>query len=162
MASARRDGVRLIVVVGGLSDAEEREDEAKRLFEWAFENFSARQVARAGTVVATARVMDGTRLSVPLVLPVDLSPLISKGTTEKVWAQVAYDGPLKAPVEAGADVGRMVVYLGNERIAEERLVTGGAVPRGDIYDRAFAGLVQLFYSLLPRVDLQDLATAGQE
>lgn len=157
VASAKRGNIRLILVVGGLLDAEERKAEATRLLEWGFANFTARRLAPAGTMVAQARVIDGESLRVSLVLKNDLAPLMRADSNEKVWGRVFYDGPLRAPVEEGTEVGVIEVYAGNEKLAEEPVITGAPVARGSLYQRALAGLAEAFYGILPRVDLRDLA-----
>src|SRR5262249_35238565 len=66
VASAKQDNRRLIVVVNGLSTAEERRDEARRLLEWGFKGFAETKLFDAGEVVGHARVWGGSRMFVPL------------------------------------------------------------------------------------------------
>jgi len=48
VGSAVQNGIRLIVVVNGLEDPDDRASEAKKMLEWGFRNFEARTLSRLG------------------------------------------------------------------------------------------------------------------
>src|SRR5204863_9522348 len=55
VGSAVRDGMRLIVVVNGLEDPDDRASEAKKMLEWGFRNFEVRPVFAANDTIGSAR-----------------------------------------------------------------------------------------------------------
>ena len=69
VGSAVQNGIRLIVVVNGLEDPEDRASEAKKMLEWGFRNFEARTLFAAHQTVGYARVFGGDSRSVKLAEP---------------------------------------------------------------------------------------------
>src|SRR5215831_9751241 len=69
VGSAVQDGTRLIVVVNGLEDSEDRATEAKKMLEWGFRNFETRTLFAAEQPVGYARVFGGTSRSVKVTSP---------------------------------------------------------------------------------------------
>ena len=65
-----------------------------------------------GEVVAEARVFGGAETRVGLVSKGPLDLLLPLGSREQLKAEVVYDGPLPAPVEAGREVGVIKVTTG--------------------------------------------------
>ena len=67
VASAKQDNRRLIVAINGAPTAEERRDDARRLLEWGFRNYSEAKLFDAGEIVGHARIWGGERMYMPLV-----------------------------------------------------------------------------------------------
>ena len=69
VGSAVQNGTRLIVVVNGLEDPEDRATEAKKMLEWGFRNFETRTLFAADQPVGYAKVFGGESRSVQAVEP---------------------------------------------------------------------------------------------
>ncbi len=69
VGSAVQNGIRLIVVVNGLEDSEDRASEAKKMLEWGFRNFEVRTLFAAQQPVGYAKVFGGDSGSVKLASP---------------------------------------------------------------------------------------------
>ena len=152
VATATRGSMRFIIVVGGLADIEERKEEAEKLVNWAFDSFISRTLMEKGSIAGQARIMDGSQRFVDLEVQTDIAPVMSITNTEKIWGRVFYQGPLKAPIEKGAQVGTLHVYAGNEKLEETPLFASHSVEKGDLVARAKSGFLELFYMALPRFD----------
>src|SRR5450631_3236300 len=59
VGSAVQNGMRLIVVINGLDDPDDRATEAKKMLEWGFRNFEARALFAAQQPVGYAKVFGG-------------------------------------------------------------------------------------------------------
>src|SRR5947209_3584070 len=68
VGSAVQHGVRLIVVVNGLDDPDDRASEAKNMLEWGFRNFEVRTLIPADQTVGYAKVFGGESRSVQLTI----------------------------------------------------------------------------------------------
>ena len=102
VASAKQDNRRLIVVVNGLATAEERRDEARRLLDWGFQNFSEARLYDAGEVVGHARVWGGQRMYLPLVGDGDINIWLPRNPAgHKLRAHIVYQWPLKHAAQEG-------------------------------------------------------------
>lgn len=128
--SAQQGDRRIVFVFTGLTSEEQRRTEAERVVNWAFRQYAIREVGAAGDRVAEAEVWMGAASTVGLALPTDLSVLVPALTDEGLEAHVTYQGPLTAPVAAGAEVAELV--LTREGLPEMRLplVAEADVPRG--------------------------------
>ncbi|MGB6389968.1 MAG: D-alanyl-D-alanine carboxypeptidase family protein [Methyloceanibacter sp.] len=101
VASAKRDGQRVILVVNGLETKKEREEEPRKLLEWGFNSFKPFRLFDQGEQVSDALVWGGTRHYVPLVGGSDIDIILPTNTSGQVTAQIVYDGPIKAPIRKG-------------------------------------------------------------
>src|SRR5690606_3907506 len=66
VASAERDGQRVILVVGGLETGNQRASEARRLMALAFTQFARYDILKTGQVVGESDVWMGVEKTVPL------------------------------------------------------------------------------------------------
>lgn len=137
VGSAMEEGRRLIVAVYGLRTAKERADEARKLLQWGFRNFEEKSLFRAGEVVGTAQVYGGTQSSVGLSAPTDIKVLLQRGGTEKLTGKIVYEGPIVAPIETGAKLGRLEVRRGGAVVLEQPLEAAESVEKGSLPRRAF-------------------------
>src|SRR5229473_2912616 len=83
VGSAVQNGMRLIVVINGLEDPDDRASEAKKMLEWGFRNFEIRTLIAADQQVGYAKVFGGESRSVKLVAetPVYAAEAIGTGST---------------------------------------------------------------------------------
>src|ERR671916_2256405 len=67
IGSAVQNGQRLIVVVNGLKTGRDRANESRKLLDWGFRAFEARELFAAGDPIGEARGVGGRQLAVPPV-----------------------------------------------------------------------------------------------
>ncbi len=128
VGSAVQGDRRVTFVITGLSSEEARRTESERLLNWAFRNFELREVADAGERIGEAEVWLGAADRVGLALPEALSVLVpAHGGVE---AEIVYEGPLAAPIEAGAEVAHLRLRREGLPDMDLPLVAEGAVARG--------------------------------
>jgi D-alanyl-D-alanine carboxypeptidase (penicillin-binding protein 5/6) len=104
VASAKRGDQRLLLVVGGLESAKEREAESRKLLDWGFKSFKPFRLFDEGQTVSDALVWGGTQHYVPLVGDGDIDIILPATATGKVTASIVYSGPIKAPIRKGDQV----------------------------------------------------------
>ena len=141
VGSAIQNGERRIVAIYGAPTAKSRADEARKILQWGFRAFEARQLFSRGDVVGYAEVFGGASRSVPVIADQDVTVLVPREGGDKLSATIAYSGPLMAPVEAGQPLVDLKVYSGTTQMLQVPLRTGGSVAVGSLSTRAFdAGL----------------------
>jgi D-alanyl-D-alanine carboxypeptidase (penicillin-binding protein 5/6) len=141
--SAVQNGTRLIVVVNGLEDAEDRATEAKKMLEWGFRNFETRTLIGADQQVGYAKVFGGESRSVKLVAKTPVKVMVHKNGSDKLIARVVYSGPVRAPVEAGQKVGVVRVWRSGNVAVETPVYAAEAVGTGSTVRRAIDGASEL-------------------
>lgn len=143
IGSAVVNGQRRIVVMNGLNSMAQRSEEAKRLINAAFYDFSVTQLYAAGATVGEADVWLGARKTAPLVTTQPISIGAHRAARAGLKASIVYEGPLAAPIAKGDRVARLVVEGGGIR-QEFPLVAGAKVGRANPFSRAGFGLSRLF------------------
>jgi serine-type D-Ala-D-Ala carboxypeptidase (penicillin-binding protein 5/6) len=143
VGSAVQNGVRLIVVVNGLEDSEDRASEAKKMLEWGYRNFEWRNLFAAQQPLGYARVFGGDSRSVALTSPDPVKVMVPKNGNEKLIARVIYNGPVRAPIEAGQPIGVVRVWRGANVAVEQPLYAAEPVATGSTMRRAIDGASEL-------------------
>jgi serine-type D-Ala-D-Ala carboxypeptidase (penicillin-binding protein 5/6) len=147
VGSTVQNGTRLIVVINGLEDPEDRASEAKKMLEWGFRSFETRTLFAAEQSLGYARVFGGTSRSVALKSPVPVNVMVQKNGNDKLIARIIYSGPVKAPVEAGQKVGVIRVWRGANVAMEAPVYASEAIGTGSTMRRAVDGAQELVIGL---------------
>ena len=143
VGSAVQNGMRLIVVVNGLDDPDDRASEAKKMLEWGYRNFEARILFAAQQPVGYAKVFGGESRSVKLASREPIKVMVQKNGTDKLIARVVYNGPVRAPVESGQQVGVIRVWRGHNIAMEAPVYAAESVGQGSTMRRAIDGASEL-------------------
>jgi D-alanyl-D-alanine carboxypeptidase (penicillin-binding protein 5/6) len=143
VGSVVQNGIRLIVVVNGLEDSEDRAGEAKKMLEWGFRNFEARTLFAAQQPIGYAKVFGGDSGSVKLTSPQPIKVMVQKNGNDKLVARIVYDGPIRAPIAAGQQVGVVKVWRGANIAVEQPLYAADPVGKGSTVRRAMDGVSEL-------------------
>lgn len=135
VASAVRDGMRLIAVVMGAASPSQRAQDALRLLSYGFRYFESATLLQAGADFGSARVWKGEDSVVGLTVEDDVVRMLPKRAGEQVQTRVVVNEPLIAPLEAGQPIGRVTLIHDGETLAELPLVPERAVPSGGFWQR---------------------------
>lgn len=147
VGSAVQNGTRLIVAINGLEDKDDRAAEAKKLLEWGFRNFETRTLFAAKAPVGSAKVFGGTQRWVRVATTEPVRVMVQKNGSDKLLARIVYDGPVRAPIEAGQRIGSIKVWRGANVAVEEPLYALDAVGTGTTMQRAFDGASELMIGM---------------
>ena len=131
VASAKRDGRRLIAVITGLRSKRERAEEARKILDWGFRQFRPVRLYRAGEEVTKVRVWGGAKDFVPVVVPEDIVVRLTDAERKKARLVARVRAPLVAPVQADRRIGTLEVVVGKRTVARFPLRTGAAVAEDD-------------------------------
>ena len=138
-ASAERDGMELIAVAMGSETSQKRNDACRGMLDYGFANFAHYTPALPEPVSIPVEL--GTREQVAVTLP-DAEPLlVKKGEQSSITARTELPEILEAPVEAGQQVGELILEREGERLAALPLTAGEEVTRltwPDLFARLLA------------------------
>jgi D-alanyl-D-alanine carboxypeptidase (penicillin-binding protein 5/6) len=143
VASAERDGWRLISAVNGLGSEAERNAEAGRLLDVGFREFRNYELLAANEIVAEVEVWGGAQDSVPVAVAQPLQTILSPDARADMQVKVAYDGPIEAPVMAGQTVAMLTVSAPGKPDMEVPLVASRDVEPAGLFKNMFLGLSAL-------------------
>ncbi len=148
VASAERDGMRLITVVMGTSDEEARARESQKLLSYAFRYYRTHKLYDANKVLNTAKVWSGAQDQVNIGIDQPLFVTIPRGQTDKLEATMDINRVIKAPVEKGQVYGTVRVTLEGEPVAEVPLVALNSVSEGGLLKRIWHAILLFVTSLI--------------
>lgn len=129
VASAEREGRRLILVVNGMESARERASESERILNWGFGAFGTYKLMRAGETVETAELWLGQQPAAALVLEKDLTVTLPRASRAELKVIVQYEGPIPAPVYKGERLGTLIVTAPDVEPIERPLFVAETVER---------------------------------
>ena len=142
VGSAVQEGKRLIVVVMGLENENQRRDEAAKLLNWGFRSFSTVRVFDDGEVVGHARVWGGQTMYVPLAGDGDITLSLPKfPANQRLSAEIVYKAPLKPPVKKGDNVATLKISSTTGAQAEVPLFATENVEKAGIVRQGLDSLV---------------------
>ena len=137
IASAKRDGMRLVSVVLGTDTMKAREDASAALLGYGFNFYETKRIYGAGQPLTTARVWKGAQSEVGLALKSDLYVTGQRGRIGSVQAEFELPAHIKAPLAAGTAVGKVKIVVDGQPVATYDLYPARDVPAGGIFRRAF-------------------------
>ena len=146
VASAERDGFRLISVVMGAASEKAREQETTKLMQYGFRYFSGQTVFKAGQPLpeSSRKVWFGDAESVELAPTESLYVTLPLGRESSIQATLDAPDTLDAPLEEGAVVGTVKIMLGERVLAESPVAVAQAVPEGGLFKRVVDFVLRLF------------------
>ncbi len=144
IASAIRNGMRLIVVVMGAKNDSARANNSMALLNYGFRFFETRKLFAANANMAKPKVWFGKDSEVALGLPEDLYVTLPAGQHKNIKAKAIINGELKAPIIKGNSYGVIKVSLDDKVIATKPLVALKDNPRANFLFVGFDYIRKLF------------------
>jgi D-alanyl-D-alanine carboxypeptidase (penicillin-binding protein 5/6) len=116
VASAERDGMRIISVVMGTASEKARADGSQALLNYGFRFFETRLLFKAGEEVTTARVWKSVNETSRLGVLEDLYITVRRGTYDQLESTIDLPTIIEAPVSAGQPLAELKIKLGDNEI----------------------------------------------
>ncbi|WP_284640361.1 D-alanyl-D-alanine carboxypeptidase family protein [Paenibacillus silviterrae] len=118
-ATAKRDHFRVISVVMGEPDTKTRNAEVTKLFDYAFSQYTNHPIYKTGDVLGDFEISKGEQPMLQLTAKHPYSILLKKGDAASgIRHEVQIDPELKAPIQVGQIIGKIVVYKDDQVLKE--------------------------------------------
>lgn len=143
VASALRNGMRLISVVLGTESESARADTNETLLNYGFRFFESRRLYQGNTSISESRIWKGETETLQLGLADDLYVTLPSRNDKELKTSISIDKQILAPVNAGAKLGKVTVKLKDEVIATKDLIALKGVEKGGIFRRLYDSLLML-------------------
>jgi D-alanyl-D-alanine carboxypeptidase (penicillin-binding protein 5/6) len=147
VASAQRQGMRLISVVLGTDSARSRQAESRKLLNYGFRSYETRALYQTGQELASTRLWQGQTEQIRLGTGRDIYLTLPRGSEDRLKAMLEIDEIIIAPVEQGASYGQLLVELDGQQLLQEPLVALESAPAGGFWSRLWDRIVLFFSSL---------------
>jgi D-alanyl-D-alanine carboxypeptidase (penicillin-binding protein 5/6) len=147
VASALRDGQRMIAVVFGTASEQARAAETQKLLTYGFRFFETQTFYQKGAELAKAPVWKGSTHEVRAGLAEDLSMTLPRGQIKQLQASMTLNPQLVAPIARGDVIGKVEVKLQDKVVHSADLIALDAVEEGGIFRRLWDSIRLFFYGL---------------
>ena len=140
IASARRDGMRVISVVLGTASAKARIDGSQALINYGFRFFETRLLYKAGEEITRARVWKSSNGYSSLGVFDDLYITVPRGSYDALESVLNVPAVVMAPVAGGQPVAELKVSLNGNDLLAEPLRALDDNPNGSFWQRTVDGV----------------------
>jgi D-alanyl-D-alanine carboxypeptidase (penicillin-binding protein 5/6) len=148
VSSSKRGSMRLISAIMGTSSMDERAKQSRELLSWGFGNFETANIRPAGQSLATTPVWFGQTAQVSVGLANHLVVTLPRGQADKIKTQININPDLKAPIQKGQVVGKLLATLDGKTISEQPLVALQPVEEAGFFARLLDHIKIFFAKLL--------------
>jgi D-alanyl-D-alanine carboxypeptidase (penicillin-binding protein 5/6) len=135
VASAERDGMRIISVVLGTSSSKARADGSQALLNFGFRFFETRLLFEAGQEISTARIWKSANEYSRLGVLEDLYITVRRGSYDKLESQLDIPAIVTAPIAAGQPVAELSISLDGQELLKAPLRALDDNPAGTFWQR---------------------------
>ncbi|MBK8816218.1 MAG: D-alanyl-D-alanine carboxypeptidase [Methylococcaceae bacterium] len=143
VASALRNGMRLISVVMGTESVNARANENQTLLNYGFRFFESHRLYEGKKAIQENRIWKGETENVSVGLAEDLYVTIPRRRYNDLKATVNIDKQIIAPVNAGDKLGSVTVTLKGEPVGTKSLIALKAVEKGGILRQLYDGALMM-------------------
>ncbi|NNM52587.1 MAG: D-alanyl-D-alanine carboxypeptidase [Pseudomonadales bacterium] len=144
VASAKRHGMRLIVVVLGTDSKQARADQPRALLNWGYSFYETVVPYRSGTPLTHVHVWFAQQDTVAAGLGSDLALTIPKGSQSGLRASIILNPDLHAPIAQGQVLGKVVTTLNGKPYAEQPLIALQPDEQAGFFKRLWQHIVRFF------------------
>jgi D-alanyl-D-alanine carboxypeptidase (penicillin-binding protein 5/6) len=133
-ATATRNDLKLIAVVMKGPTSQERFNDATKLLDFGFANFSNKVVVNKEQVMEKIKIEKANIEEVEIITENDVNILCTKGDEKNIRTEIVYDENIKAPLEYRGKVGMVNCYLNDELVGVTNLLVNQEVKSKNIID----------------------------
>ncbi len=131
-ATATRNDLKLIAVVMKGTTSQQRFDDAKKLLDYGFANFSNKIIVQKEQVLEKIKIPKCNLEEVEVIAENEVGALIPKGEEKNVRTEIIYNEKISAPLSYREKVGVINCYLGDELIQSENILVNQEVKKKNI------------------------------
>lgn len=129
LATAKRNGQRMIAVVMGCDRVKKRGPEAEKLLEYGFKNFSTVEAVKKGSTFGPVNVKRGKLKEIPLVAEEDGRVTVPRGKEGLVSSVVQLPPAVMAPIQQGQRIGKVLIQNEGKAFKEINLLASSSVEK---------------------------------
>lgn len=148
VASAKRDGMRLVSVIMGARSEASRAAASQKLLTYGFRYFETMQLYKAQEVLSTVRVWGGQEDTVRLGLLEAVVLTVPRGTREDLTASMDINSVIEAPLKIGQTLGKLTITQADTETFEVPIVALRSVAESGFFGGLWDAIHLFFLQLL--------------
>ena len=147
VASATRDGMRLIAVVMGTDSTNARAIEAQKLLTYGFRFYETYELFSGSEVLSSEEVWSGKTNSIDIGVEEQVFITIPNNSGDELTTDLQITETLKAPINAGDVLGQVTISLDDRVFYQGEVIAMQTIERGSLIKRIMDWLTLFFMSL---------------
>lgn len=154
ISACSKNGLQVIAVVLGSSITENHKSaryvDSKTLYDYAYSNYSIKNIAKASSIIKTVEVKNATdeTKSLDLKLEKELNVLLNNKDKENIQTEITINDNISAPIATNAVVGNIVYLVGNDKYTINLLASHDVVKKENIIWILRLCLILVFLTLI--------------
>ncbi len=128
---------RLIAVGSGFVTKQARSDESARMFRWALRNTNTYEIAKKDVPKFEFKTWLGKENIVEGLLKEDIYVTIQKKEVKDLKVKLEYNGPIKAPIKKGQQIGNLILESPNEEVKKFPIYASRSVKKVNFFKSLF-------------------------
>ncbi len=144
-ATAKRDGMRLISVVLGAENQQERQRLTTKLLDYGFDHYRQEKIFAKGDTLEGIFIPESKKQSVQGLLAENLKIILPRAEEVELTTAISLDNELEFPILAEEKIGEVVVKERDEIRQRADIIAAEDIERAGIFRRLF----RWFRNLLP-------------
>lgn len=147
VASATRDGMRLIAVVMGTDSVNARAIEAQKLLTYGFRFYETHELFTGNEVLSSNEVWSGKSNTVDLGVQEQVFITIPNNSSDELVTELQIDESLRAPINAGDILGQVTISFDDQVYYQGDVIALQTIERGSLIKRIMDWLTLFFMGL---------------
>ena len=133
-ASATRDRLSLIAVIMKAPTTKIRFEEAQKLLDYGFANFSFKEFGKKGEEVGTLQVNKGVTQQISAILEEDAGTLVEKNKEKNITQNLTLEEKIDAPVKKGQKLGEITFTLEGKTLSTINIIAQEDVEKINLFN----------------------------
>lgn len=133
-ASAKRDNLQLIAAVMCGPTSKDRFEDAKKLFNYGFANYSCIPIAKKNDIITQVPVYKGLYQTINVLTKTDINVLVGKGEELNIVPEININQNLCAPFNKGDKIGEIIYKANNKELGRFDLISEKDVPKINVFN----------------------------
>ena len=129
VASAKRDNLRFILVLNGMTSMRQRKQESSRLLNSAFREFKKLKLYNLNETVSEAKVFLGESDNISLIVKDEINLLLNTVEQREMKVKASWVEPISAPVSKDTVLGKLTIEIPNKTVLSYPLYAGNEVQK---------------------------------
>ena len=129
VASAKRDNLRFILVLNGMTSMRQRKQESSRLLNSAFREYKKLKFYNLNEIVTEAKVFLGESDNISLIVKDEINLLLNSIEQREMKVRATWEEPISAPVSKYTVLGSLTIEIPNKTVLSYPLYAGNNIQK---------------------------------
>ena len=129
VASAKRDNLRFILVLNGMTSMRQRKQESSRLLNSAFREYKKLKLYNLNETVTEAKVFLGESENISLIVKDEINLLLNSVEQREMKVKAKWEEPISAPVSKDTVLGTLTIEIPNKTVLSYPLYAGNNIQK---------------------------------